>query len=410
MRVTENLRINPTRLAARFAALTEAGSTRLAFTQEDRRGRQCVIAMMERAGLDVKIDAATNIIGRRKGLRTERPAIVTGSHIDTVPGGGCYDGALGVLAAIECVETLNDLEIETHHSIETIAFANEEGQSFEGLMGSKAMVGALSFDTLNDTDAAGRTLAEALDQFGGASDSLSGSIRKSSEIKAYIELHVEQGGILELSGSQIGIVEGIVGIQYIDVIFNGEPNHAGTTPMELRKDALVAASRFIVEVDESIRTNQFSRVATVGVLHLTPNARNIVPGKVHLTAGIRDLDIKVIDQTIKHLSHCAEQISKASGVQIQIRKRESIAPALADPTLMDALKTVVPRLDLAYRVMPSGAGHDAQMMASLAPMCMIFVPSTGGISHSTDEFTSPEDCENGANVLLHSILEIDHSS
>ena len=408
MNFDKNLRVNSTRLATRIAALTEAGSTRLAFTPEDRKGRQCVIEMMEQAGLDVKIDAATNIIGRREGSKVEKPAILTGSHIDTVPGGGSYDGALGVLASIECLETLNDQRIETRHSIEAIAFANEEGQSFTGLMGSKAMVGALSFDTLKNTDVSGRTLAEALDQFGGDSDNLSKSIKKSSEIRAYLELHVEQGGILERSSRQIGIVEGIVGIRYIDVIFKGTPNHAGTTPMELRQDALVAASRFILEVDESIRTNQFSRVGTVGALSVTPNARNIIPGEVHLTTGIRDLDMKVLDRTIDHLSQCADRISRASGVQIKIIQRETITPAIADPALMEVLKSVMPPLDLTSRIMPSGAGHDAQMMSRIAPMCMIFVPSAGGISHSTYEFTSPEDCANGANVLLHAILEIEH--
>ena len=237
--------------------------------------------MMRAAGLDVRIDPATNIIGRRHG-RTKGAAIACGSHIDTVPGGGSYDGALGSLAGIECLQTLEEAAIETRHPFEVIVFANEEGQSFAGLMGSRAMAGALDAHEIHTQDSNGRTLAEALHEFGGDPDRLSQSVRTSREVSAYVELHVEQGGVLESAATPIGVVEGIVGIQYVDVVLTGRANHAGTTPMELRRDALVAASRFILAVDEAIRTGEFCRVGTVGTLDVVPNARNVVPGEVRM--------------------------------------------------------------------------------------------------------------------------------
>ena len=285
----ETIRIDPERLASRLDALASVGATRLAFTPEDRKGRECVIEMMRDAGLDVRIDPATNIIGRRHG-RTQGSAIACGSHIDTVPGGGSYDGALGSLAGIECLQTLEEARIETQHSFEVIVFANEEGQSFTSLMGSRAMVGALDADEIHTQDSNGRTLAEALHEFGGDPNRLSQSVRTSREMRAYVELHVEQGGVLESAATPIGVVEGIVGIQYVDVVLTGQTNHAGTTPMELRRDALVAASRFVIAVDEAMRSGDFCRVGTVGTLDIVPNARNVVPGEVRMKVGLRDLD------------------------------------------------------------------------------------------------------------------------
>ena len=284
----ETIRIDPERLASRLDALAGVSTTRLAFTPEDRKGRECVIEMMRDAGLDVRIDPATNIIGRRRG-RTQGSAIACGSHIDTVPGGGSYDGALGSLAGIECLQTLEEAEIETRHPFEVIVFSNEEGQSFTGLMGSRAMAGALDADEIHTQDSNDRILAEALHEFGGDPDRLSQSVRTSREVRAYVEIHVEQGGVLESAATPIGVVEGIVGIQYVDVVLTGRANHAGTTPMELRRDALVAASRFVLAVDEAMRSGDFCRVGTIGTLDVVPNARNVVPGEVRMTVGLRDL-------------------------------------------------------------------------------------------------------------------------
>ena len=401
------LTIDADRLAGRIESLAGIGTSRLAFSEEDRRGRTCVMDMMVDAGLEVRIDPATNIIGRRSGTMGG-PAILFGSHIDTVPDGGRYDGILGSLAGIECLETLEDAGLETRHPLEVVVFANEEGQSFRGLMGSRAMVGGLEASDLEQTDSHGRTLAEVLEEFGGDAARIDQVVQ--SGVRAYLELHVEQGGILESEDISIGVVEGIVGIRYLDIRVVGNSNHAGTTPMELRRDALVAASRFVVAVDETIRTGNFCRVGTVGKIEVHPNARNVVPGTVGLTLGLRDMDTERIDRTLEQLRTRALGIGEQSGVEFEIDDGERMEPANSDKQIVEAISKAAARLELSSRRMPSGAGHDAQMMARIAPMGMIFVPSAGGISHSDKEFTSPRDCANGANVLLQTILGIDEMS
>ena len=396
--------IDADRLKSRIDRLAESATTRLAFSKEDRQGRECVMSLMADAGLDVSIDPATNIIGRRRG-ELEAPAILFGSHIDTVPDGGRYDGILGSLAGIECLKTLADAGVTTRHPLEVVVFANEEGQSYNGLMGSRAMVGELRRSDLAQTDSNGRALAEVLEQFGGHPGEIDKAVRTG--VRAYLELHVEQGGILDTEGINIGVVEGIVGIRYLDIKVIGNANHAGTTPMELRRDALVAASRFIVEVHETLRTGNFCRVGTVGRIEVHPNARNVVPETVCLTLGLRDMDVERIDRTVDHLRNRALAIGEHSGVQFEIEEGERMAPAHSDQQIVGAIRKAADRLQLSHKGMPSGAGHDAQMMARIAPMGMIFVPSAEGISHSGKEFTSPEDCANGTNVLLQTILEID---
>ncbi len=363
---------------------------------------------MRKAGLDVRIDAAANVIGRREGTDSG-PAILFGSHIDTVPDGGSYDGILGSLAGIECLETMEEAGLRTLHPLEVVVFANEEGQSFGGMSGSRAMIGALESDELGQRDASGRSLAEALAQFGGNPDRIDEGVRTSDDVRAYVELHVEQGAVLENERMPIGGVEGIVGIRYVDVRVSGNANHAGTTPMNLRCDALVAASRFVSLVDEELRTGNFCRVGTVGQLEVEPNARNVVPGRVRMTLGLRDLDTEEIDRTLAHLREGAKAIGEPIGVDFRMEEVEIIDPAVADPAIMSAVKSAAETLGLRYHTMPSGAGHDAQMMARIAPMGMIFVPSAQGVSHSSREFTSPEDCANGTNVLFQTIFTIDRS-
>lgn len=406
MKPQKNIRINSGRLTSRLAGLANVGSTRLAFTAQDRQGRDFVMAMVSEAGLQAHIDPAANIIVRHDG-KTKAPAISCGSHIDTVPDGGSYDGILGCLAGIECLQTIQEAQIETKHPFEVIIFSNEEGQSFSGLTGSRAMVGLLDIDELQEQDKEGRTLADALWSFGGNPEALSQAVRTSQEICAYIELHVEQGGILEKSEKSIGVVEGIVGIQYLEVTFTGIPNHAGTTPMDLRRDALVAASQFVFTVDRTIRTKEFCRVGTVGSMHITPNSRNIIPSEVTMTVDLRDPKMEAIDRTIDYLHQQAKEICLNPLTGLNFKVIEQIQPATADLKLISLIEAVSKDLGLSKQKMPSGAGHDAQMMARIAPMGMIFVPSEGGVSHSNNEFTSQTDCANGANVLLHSMLELD---
>ncbi len=401
-----NLRINVDRLAARIEQLAQVGTTRLAFSDADRRGRTAVMAMMREAGLNVTIDPAGNILGRRAG-QIEAPVILFGSHIDTVPHGGRYDGVLGCLASIECLHTLQEADVSTKHPLEVVVFANEEGQLFPGLSGSRAMVGELDPSELLLRDASGRTLSQAIESIGGRPDRIEEAARRRGDILAYVELHVEQGGVLESLGAPIGVVQGIVGILYSHVHVLGDTNHSGTTPMALRRDALVAAARFILAVDEAIRRHQFCTVGTIGRLDVLPNARNVIPGEVSMTLELRDLEEERILRTFEYLRQRAAEIATSSRVQLELVERERFKPAQADRAVMQAIEAAATLLDLSTHTMPSGAGHDAQMLARIAPMGMIFVPSAGGISHTDREFTSIEDCANGANVLLHTILNID---
>jgi beta-ureidopropionase / N-carbamoyl-L-amino-acid hydrolase len=399
------LAIDSVQLQRRLNIIASAGSTRIAYSPEDMRARSLVLAMMRELGLDTRIDAAGNVIGRYGGP-SSRPAIAFGSHIDTVRQGGHYDGALGVAAALECVAAISAGGYEPAHPLEVIVFANEEGQNFGALCGSRAMIGELDDSDLARTDDAGRTLAEAIDAIGGQAHSIGAAARHAGELAAFLELHIEQGAVLESLGLPIGLVEGISGISYTDVKVVGTSNHSGTTVMELRRDALVAAARFIAAVQASALQGRV-RVATVGRLNVRPNATNIIPGEVTLTVELRDLDRERIAATLEHLRAAAGQVTSESGVQFEFVQRDLIEAVPCSPGVQAAIITSCEELSVRYHRMPSGAGHDAQMMGKIAPMGMIFVPSSGGLSHSPAEFTSAEHCALGAEVLLHTLLRLD---
>lgn len=405
---TSQLRIDANRLSSRILGLADLGTTRLAFSEEDRRGRALTMDMMRAAGLVVSVDAASNIIGRRPGL-TPGPTILTGSHVDTVRNGGRFDGVLGCVAAIEVLHTLEEASHVTRHPLEVVTFTNEEGQIYAGLAGSRAMVGALTRDDLAERNATGCTLAEAIAEWGGEPARLDDARREPGDLLAYVELHVEQGGVLEQRGVSIGVVQGIVTLLQVEVIARGAARHSGTTPMSLRHDALVAAARFITTVDEEIRSGTLCHVGTVGRLDVSPNSPNIVPGEVRLTLELRDLGDAAVDRALDRLRTRAGEIALACGVELAFLEPRRFPAAAAAPTVIAAITRAANQLGLASYTMPSGAGHDAQMLARIAPMGMIFVPSAGGISHAEDEFTSDTDCANGANVLLRTILELDAS-
>ncbi len=401
-----SLRIDAARLATRLARFAALGTTRLAFSDADRRGRDLTVAMMHAAGLDVTIDPVSNIVGRRTGRR-RGPAILAGSHVDTVRGGGRFDGVLGCVAAIEAAHVLVESSVVTEHPLEVVAFANEEGQTFSGLTGSRALAGALEPAEMADADATERTLADAITSCGGAPGRLADARREPGGLLGYVELHVEQGGVLEQRGTAIGIVEGIVSLLHAEVVVTGAARHSGTTPMSLRRDALAAAARFIVCVEDEVRSGGLCRVGTVGRLQVSPNSPNVVPGEVCLTLELRDLDDATVLRALERLRARAAEIARRTGVEIAIDEPRQFASASADPLVVGAVTRAAERLGLSHHLMPSGAGHDAQMVARIAPMGMIFVPSAGGISHAETEFTSDDDCANGANVLLHTILELD---
>lgn len=409
---TNPLRVNSQRLEQRLMKLAEFGKTdkgnmRVAFSEFDLKGREYVMSLMREAGLTVRIDAAGNIIGRREGTERSLPPIVFGSHIDCVPNGGYYDGNVGSLGAVEVAQALFENKVSTRHPLEVVIFANEEG----GLIGSRGMIGELHEPALNVVTHSGKTVREGIRFIGGDTEKLHEAARKKGDIKAFVELHIEQGGILDERKINIGVVEGIVGINWWNVTVEGFANHAGTTPMNKRNDALLAAARFIVAVNNVVTSVPGRQVGTVGRISVEPGAPNVIPGNVTMSLELRDLSAEKILDLFKKIQNEARVISLESGVRFSFSPIEPASiPAPTDERMRKLIAESAQELGLTSLLMPSGAGHDAQDMARIAPTGMIFVPSVGGISHSPKEFTKPEDIANGANVLLWTVLKIDQGA
>jgi N-carbamoyl-L-amino-acid hydrolase len=389
---------------AEFGKNPEGGVSRVAFSEADLAGRKYIIGLMEQAELKVRVDTAGNIIGRREGKDSRLAPILFGSHIDSVPKGGNYDGDVGVIGAIECIEILNQHQIQTNHPLEVIVFSDEEG----GLAGSRAIIGELSQEALNVMSHSGKTIRDGIRAVGGDPERLAEARRKPGDFAAFLELHIEQGGILEAEKIDIGVVEGIVGINWWNVTITGFANHAGTTPMNGRKDALVAASKLVLEVNQIALSTPGRQVATVGRISAEPGAPNVIPGKVVMSLEIRDLSAEKIEQIFQAVQKSAERIASETQTAISFDALDVTAvPAPTDPRVREMIAKAAADLRFKTKLMPSGAGHDAQDLARIAPTGMIFVPSVGGISHSPKEFTRAQDMANGASVLLHTILRID---
>lgn len=392
---------------SKFGANPEGGVSRVAFSAADVAGREYVTRLMREAGLQVRVDTAGNIIGRREGSDPKLPAIMTGSHIDSVPGGGNYDGDVGVLGAIEVAQLLRDARIELRHPLEIVNFTDEEG----GLVGSLAMTGRLEAAALDVMSHSGKTIREGINAVGGDPARLSEAVRKPGELKAFIELHIEQGANLDEGDLDIGVVEGIVGIRWWDVTVTGVANHAGTTPMNRRRDAMLSAAEFALAVNRVATSLPGRHVATVGRIRAEPGAPNVIPGKVVMSLEIRDLDAAKIAQVHAAVVAEAEKIAKARQTPIAFAELQVASePAPTDERMRRIIARAAESLGLKHQLMPSGAGHDAQDMTHIAPTGMIFVPSVGGVSHSPKEYTAPQDMANGANVLLQTILAIDRGA
>ena len=407
------LSVNGQRIESRIFELAKFGKDangrgyRVAYTKGDIEGRAWFMELMKKAGLDPTIDAAGNIIGKRKGKNPSLKPIAFGSHIDMVPDGGDYDGTLGSISALEVIEILNENNVVTDHPLELIIFGNEEG----GTIGSKAMTGGLTSDGLQQKSQSGLTMAEGIKAIGGNPGNIQSCLRKKGELHAWVELHIEQGGILEKENIQVGVVEGIVGIVHWEVTVEGFANHAGSTPMNMRHDALLAASKFILAVNEVINSVKGSQVGTVGKIALQPGAYNVIPGKVVLGLEIRDLSAEKIEMLFSEMEKRAATIAKEFKTTISfVRQPNESKPALTDKTLQQTINSSAKALGFTTKFMQSGAGHDSQHIASIAPAAMIFIPSVGGISHSPKEFSTATDMANGANVLLQTILAIDREN
>ena len=408
-----DLRVDERRIEARILKLSEfgrnpdGGVSRVAFSDADITGREYVVGLMREAGLAVRIDVAGNIVGRREGSQPGLPVILFGSHIDSVPHGGNYDGDVGVIAAIECAQVLQEHSVVTRHPLEVIVFSDEEG----GLVGSRALIGDLSSEALDVVSHSGKAIREGIRAIGGNPDRLAEAERREGDIEAFIELHIEQGAVLFDEGIQIGVVEGIVGINWWDVTIEGFANHAGTTPMNKRQDAMLAAAKLTVAINQIVTAVPGRQVGTVGRIRAEPGAPNVIPGRVVMSLELRDLSAEKIEILFRRIRSEARTIAAETGTTIDFSAIDVTAvPALTDERMRTIIAESAKALGLSYKRMPSGAGHDAQDMARIAPTGMIFVPSVGGISHSPDEFTRPEDMANGANVLLRTILSLDEGA
>jgi N-carbamoyl-L-amino-acid hydrolase len=403
------LRVNGRRIMDHILALAEfgknpqGGASRVAYSEADKQGREYVLSLMRAARLDVTIDAAGNLIGRRTGSVTGLAPLLIGSHVDTVPEGGNYDGVVGSLGAIEVAQTLAENNVTTRHPLEVVIFQNEEG----GLIGSRAMDGELTEKELDLVSRSGKTIRDGIKFIGGDPAKLAGVRRRKGEIAAYLELHIEQGGILDTEKINIGVVEGIVGINWWDVTIEGFANHAGTTAMNNRQDALLAAAKFIEAVNRVVTSVPGRQVGTVGRINALPGAPNVIPGKVVLSLELRDLDAAKINMLFERIQGEAKKIAVDSKTSFDFKEINVNIPAPTDPGIRSLIFDAARDLGLTTKQMPSGAGHDAQDMARLGPVGMIFIPSVGGISHSPRELSHPDDITNGANVLLHTLLKLD---
>ncbi|AEC21737.1 allantoate amidohydrolase [Pusillimonas sp. T7-7] len=387
--------------------------TRRAFTPLHQQGREWLKEQMELAGLAVQVDAAGNLIGRRKGRNPDALPLVTGSHTDTVMAGGRFDGILGVLAGIEVAHSLQEHALELDHPLEVIDFMSEEPSDYGiSCVGSRAMAGLLDASMLAARDHTGETLAEGLARIGAQASAIPGVQRDRNSTAAYLELHIEQGPVLEQKGLPIGVVTHIVGGRRMALTILGAAGHSGTTPMALRSDALVAASLVVAEAHrQATRLNGPDRyvVATVGRLLVEPNMANAIPGKVDLVLEVRSDSEAVLDSFPEDLLSMLDADIAALKVQVSMKELTRSHVTHCDPALMGAIESAASELGYSTMQLPSGAGHDGVYCSATGPIGMIFVPCLGGRSHCPEEWASPEAVGAGAQVLLHALLELDTS-
>ncbi|HEX7097337.1 MAG TPA: Zn-dependent hydrolase [Acidimicrobiales bacterium] len=402
-------RVDGRRLLARLDALAEigaiegGGNCRLAFGDADRAGRDLVVTWMRDLGLQVSIDAIGNVVGVRPG-EIDGPPVMCGSHIDTVRTGGRYDGNYGVLAGLEVIETLDERGIRTHHPLAVAFFSNEEGARFApDMMGSLVYVGGLALEEALDTIGIdGARAGDELARIGYVGTTPC----PGPPPRAFVELHIEQGPVLEREGRTIGVVEGVQGISWQELTIEGQSNHAGTTPMRFRHDAAYAAGAIVTFVRRLARDLSGAQVGTVGSLRVEPDLVNVVASRAVLTVDLRNTDDAVLREAEDRLAGFTQQLAHDEGVRITSRRLARFEPVAFDRRVVDLVERTADRLGLSTLRMPSGAGHDAQMLARVCPTGMIFVPSVGGLSHNPAEHTELSDLEAGANVLLHTLLAL----
>ena len=403
-----NLRINGERLwdslmeMAKVGATDKGGNCRLALTDLDREGRDLFVRWCEEAGCTIRIDKMGNIFARREGRNEALPPVMTGSHLDTQPTGGRFDGVYGVLAGLEVVRSLNDLNYETEHPIEVVVWTNEEGSRFPpAMVSSGVFAGVFELEYgLSRQDSEGRTIGEELERIGYAGEEVVGK-----PVHAFFEVHIEQGPILEAEEKTVGVVTDAHGVRWYEIAVTGQESHAGPTPMDRRRDALVGAARMVDLVNRIGLEGAPSACATVGMLDVYPNSRNVIPGRVNFTVDFRHPDEEVLDSLERKLYSGIEQIAAALSLETQAERIFCYAPVHFDDECISIVRQAAESLGYSHRDMISGAGHDACYLSKVAPTSMIFVPCIGGISHNEIEDAKPEWITAGANVLLRAVLE-----
>ena len=402
--------IDGERLLSKLSALAEIGARadgsccRLALTDEDRDGRDLVVQWMKEAGMNISIDPIGNVFGRRPGKNPALAPVMTGSHTDTVRTGGAYDGNLGVLGGLEVVATLNQAGVQTERDLVVGIFTNEEGARFApDMLGSLVYVGGLPLqDALQTKSIDGALLGEELQRIGYAGTDKLGLYRPH----AFVELHIEQGPVLDIEGTAIGAVQNLQGISWQEVTIVGQSNHAGTTPMRMRHDAGYVAGAIATFVRELAKEMGGDQVGTVGKIDLTPNLINVIAARALVTVDLRNTDENLLQEAEARFAEFLQEIAASEGVQISTRRLARFEPVLFDQTIVEIIEQQAQQLGLSCRRMTSGAGHDAQMLARICRSAMIFVPSVGGISHNPAEHTEPADMVAGCNVLLHTLIRL----
>lgn len=401
------LKINPDRLwqslmdLGRIGATQKGGVRRLTLTDDDRLGRDRFVQWCRQAGLAIEIDGIGNIFARRPGLEAGLPPVAVGSHLDSQPSGGKFDGAYGVMAGLEIVRTLNDAGIQTRAPIELAAWTNEEGSRFvPTMMGSGVYAGVYELEyALAQRDVEGVSVREALASTGYAGNA------KPHALGAYFEAHIEQGPVLEQTRTTIGVVLGALGQRWFDVAILGQDSHAGPTPMETRKDALLAASRFVIEVNRIATAFPDNARGTVGFMQVKPNSRNVVPGEVRMTVDLRNAKDATLSAMVEELNGKVALIEKETRTEIALREVVYFPPSEFAPELVKSVREGSKAFGYSHRDIVSGAAHDAVYLSRIAPTAMVFVPCEGGISHNESENARAEDIAAGCNVLLHAVLQ-----
>ncbi|TJY40689.1 Zn-dependent hydrolase [Cohnella pontilimi] len=403
----ERVRSNIESLAA-FVDESKPGWTRRPFTGWYQQGRDWLREEMAACGLDVSIDAASNLIGRIAGSEPGLPPIMIGSHTDTVTGGGRYDGIIGVIAGIEIARRLRETGTVLRHPLEIVDFTAEEPSEFGiSTIGSRGMVNNLSAEMMDRQDLTGLLLKDGIRMAGGRPELIAGEARNKGDVSLYLELHIEQGPVLEQTGNKLGVVTGIVGIHRYRVTVEGKPNHAGTTPMNMRFDALTGASQMVLELESICRETYAEQVVgTIGKLHVEPNGANVIPGRTVFELEVRSLDADILEGIMRRFQESVHRIAGERKLQAHVdclSKSEAIRVADdVQQTIRAACRETAPSFDL-----PSGAGHDANQLARIAPVGMIFVPSRDGRSHCPEEWTEYEDVALGVEAVARALLLFD---